>query len=386
MHEQLIWAEIDLDAIARNIRKLKLATKPPASLMAVVKADGYGHGAPMVARTALANGATSLGVARIDEGILLRTAGIAAPILVFGYTPPSRIPELLRYRLTPAVYSVEDARRMAEISAAREEEIPIHLKFDTGMGRVGLVADAISDPVTTVGSLAALPGIRLQGMFTHFATADQRDKAYTRTQLAAFSRLVEQLTAAGLRPPVVHAANSAALMELPESHFDMVRPGIALYGIYPSEEVCQNGIRLTPAMQVRSRILQVKKVPCGASVSYGATWTTRRPATIATIACGYADGYNRLLSNCGHVLINGHRAPVVGRICMDLTMVDVSDIPDVRQGGIATLFGRDQGKEILADELAKAVGTIPYEIVSSLTGRVPRYPLSTNQRLPAGPA
>ncbi|TWI67808.1 alanine racemase [Desulfobotulus alkaliphilus] len=372
MNEHLIWAEIRLDAIAENIRSLRRAASSKASLMAMVKANGYGHGAVEVARTALASGAASLGVARMEEGIALRTAGFAAPILVFGPSLSSDIREMIRYRLTPSVYSMDDALRISETAMTTGKKLPVHLKFDTGMGRLGFTGQALSDPVTTVRKIGSLPGLRIQGVYTHLATADHPEKEFTRHQIQTFSRLLAGLEEANLRPPIAHAANSAGLISFPECHFDMVRPGIAIYGIQPSLTMDKKAFSLQPALSLKTRIVQIKTVPAGFSISYGRTWTASKPTAIATLACGYGDGFPRLLSNNGEVLVRGRRAPLRGRICMDLCMVDVSGIPDVRTGDTVTLIGKDGGDEILTETLAESIGTIGYELVTGLMPRVPR--------------
>ncbi|MDY0163997.1 alanine racemase [Desulfobotulus sp.] len=375
MDEHLIWAEIRLDALARNIRALRKRSSPTASLMAVVKADGYGHGATEVARTALAHGAASLGVARMEEGIRLRTAGFAAPILVFGHTLSCHIKEMIRYRLIPSICSMEDAQRMSETALASGKTLPVHLKFDTGMGRLGFTGQPLSDPVSTVKKIRALPGLRIQGVYTHFATADQDDVDFTLTQLQTFRQILEKLEQAGVRPPIAHAANSAALIRLPESHLDMVRPGIAMYGIQPASTMDRQAFPLEPVLSLKSKIIQIKTVPAGFSLSYGRTWIAQKPSSIATIACGYGDGFPRQLSNGCEVLVRGRRAPLRGRICMDLSMIDVSGIPGVEVGDTVTLIGQDGEQEILAETLAESVQTIAYELVTGLMPRIPRIPV-----------
>jgi alanine racemase len=378
----LIWAEIDLKAYARNIRKLRRVTHPGARLMAVVKADGYGHGAVEVAREALQNGAEFLGVARINEGIQLRKAGLAAPILIFGYTPPALADRLIEYDLAQTVYSFATAEILALRAQAKGKKINVHIKVDTGMGRLGLLPDSLSavsavrdataDPVREVESIERLPGLRIEGVFTHFATADSADKSYARRQLEIFMDFVNRLRRTGLEPPLKHAANSAALIDLPESHLDMVRPGIATYGLYPSPEVNKNIVNLKPVMALKSRIIHLKKVPAGFNVSYGITYRTPKPTTIATVPVGYADGFKRSLSSRGQMLVRGQRVPVIGRVCMDLTMLDVGDLRDVAMEEEVVIFGRQGDGSITADEIAAKLNTVNYEIVSTLTARVPR--------------
>ena len=378
----LIWAEIDLGAIAHNVCELRRCADPKAQVMAVVKANGYGHGAVEVARTALANGAEWLGVARLVEAVQLRAAGFEAPILVFGYTPPADAGRLIDLNLRQCVYSLAAAQAYSKAAAARGKRIPVHLKVDTGMGRLGMVPAALrgasdgdaagSEFIREVADIAGLPGIEAEGIFTHFAASDSADKSYANRQLALFLDLLQTLQAHGLEFPLRHAANSAAVIELPESHLDLVRPGIALYGLKPSEEVNLAGISLQPAMALKTRIIHLKTVPAGTSISYGMTHRTSSPTVIATIPIGYADGYRRLLSSRGQMLVHGRRVPVVGRVCMDLTMLDVGAVPDVQMEDEVVIFGR-QGNECLsADDLARELGTINYEIVCDLTARVPR--------------
>jgi alanine racemase len=378
----LIWAEVDLSAIAHNVRELRRVTHAAAKLMAVVKADGYGHGCRQVACTALANGATSLGVARIDEALQLRKDGFEAPILIFGFTPPAMTEKLLDFRLTQTIFSKHGARAWSEAAQKHHQRIKVHVKVDTGMGRLGLLPDSMRPglPLRNKGrrilddikSVLRLPGLEVEGIFTHFASADSKDKSSANKQLILFKDVLEKLGREGVKIPVKHAANSAAVIDLPDSHLDMVRPGIALYGLYPSLELNKNGVELKQAMTLKARVVHVKQVPAGFNISYGETYQTKRPTTIATISAGYADGFNRLLSSCGHVLIHGQKAPIVGRICMDSTMVDVGHIPQTAVFDEAVLFGRQKDAVISADDLAKQLNTINYEVVSTLTGRVSR--------------
>lgn len=378
----LVRAEIDLKAIAHNVRELRRVTHPDARLMGVVKANGYGHGAVEIARCALKNGAERIGVARIDEGIQLREAGIKAPILIFGYTLPERTPELLEFDLMPTVYSAAFARALSRTAVALGKKIKFHLKVDTGMGRLGLLSQNFKSQhpakrintaaVDETVAIAGLNGIELEGLFTHFATADSADKRYAENQLDLFLSFISQLRKAGLNPAVRHAANSAALIDMPRSHLDMVRTGIAIYGLYPSDEVDKRRVSLRPAMALRTRVIHLKKVPAGFNISYGITYKTPKPTTIATVPVGYADGLNRLLSSRGQMLLHGKRVPIVGRICMDLTMLDVGRINNVQVGDEVVIFGRQENESITVDEIASSLGTINYEIVCAITARVPR--------------
>jgi alanine racemase len=377
----LVWAQIDLKAIAHNVGELRRITQPEARLMAVVKANGYGHGAIEVAQCALKNGAATLGVARIEEGIRIREAGIQAPILIFGYTLPERTADLLEYDLTQTVYTYASARVLSQTATSLKKKIKIHLKVDTGMGRLGLLpqnfqgdnsAALAADAIEETLAIADLDGLELEGIFTHFATADSADKTYAEDQLDLFMNFLNRLRKAGLEPPVRHAANSAALIDMPQSHLDMVRPGIASYGLYPSDEVDKKHVSLKPAMALKARIIHLKKVPAGFKVSYGSTHQTPKATTIATIPIGYADGLNRLLSSSGQMLVHGQRAPIIGRVCMDLTMLDVGHIDNVQMGDAVVIFGQQNSGSITVDEIASSLNTINYEIVSTITARVPR--------------
>jgi alanine racemase len=374
----LLWTEIDLVAIGHNVAELRRITRPAARLLVAVKANAYGHGAAPVARAALAHGATDLGVARIDEGIALRRDGITAPILIFGHTPAVRAAQLLDHRLTASLFGLESARELSAAAQTLGQTVPVHIKIDTGMGRLGLPCDDLRQPgnsrdMAEIVQIERLPGLRIEGLFTHFATADHADLAFSRLQFDRFQQLSTQLMEAGsLTGAVRHAANSAAIMRMPDTHLGMVRAGIAVYGLYPSADVDRASLALKPALTLKAAIIHLKQVPAGTSISYGRTYTTPAPTTIATVPVGYADGYNRGLSNKGIMLVRGCRVPVVGRVCMDLTMIDVGRVPNVRVGDEVVLIGRQGHETIGADEVATLLGTINYEVVSALTERVPR--------------
>ncbi|MFO7560564.1 MAG: alanine racemase [Desulfobacterales bacterium] len=369
-------AEIDLRAVARNTRELRRITNPKARMMAVVKANAYGHGVLKISKTVLANGADALGVARIDEALLIRNSGIDAPILILGYTSPDHTASLIRYDLTQTIGSREFAESFSEAAGKEKAALKIQLKIDSGMGRLGFMPDrsnAFSRILKEMEVIIRLPNLLVQGIYTHFARADLKDKTSSYQQLEIFNELVERLhLSMGFETPIRHAANSAAVIDMPDTHLDMVRPGIALYGLYPSQEVDRNKILLQPVMELKSRILHLKKVPAGFPVSYGGTWRATKKTTIATVPIGYADGYNRLLSSTGHMLVCGKKAPIAGRVCMDLTMLDVGDIPETCVNDEVVVFGRQENASIFADEIAKTLGTINYEIVSTITERVPR--------------
>lgn len=382
MDKHLTWAEVDLNAYAHNIAELKKLTGKGTRLMAVVKADGYGHGAVEIARQALISGAQNIGVARIDEALHLRQAGIDAPILIFGYTPPDMAGALILYDLTQTVYSAATARVMSAIAGRLGKKITVHIKVDSGMGRLGLLLTELAEGDRPDGSsraavqealaISRLPGLTVEGLFTHFATADAVDKSYADRQLEKFLDFADRLGREGLEPPVKHAANSGALIDLPDSHLDMVRPGIATYGLYPSADVNHDNVALKPVMTMKSRIVHLKQVPAGFNVSYGITYQTEKPTTIATVPVGYADGFSRLLSNRGHMLVHGRKVPIVGRICMDLTMLDVGNVPQAKIEDEVVVFGGHGNQAVSADRVAAELNTINYEIVSSVTGRVAR--------------
>ena len=381
MDNPITWAEINLEAYAHNIRELRRITRPPARLMAVVKANGYGHGAIAVAREALQNGAQYLGVARINEAIPLREAGLDLPILIFGYSPPDLAPLLIDYELTQTVYSLSTASALSKQATRKGKKINIHLKVDSGMGRLGFLLAptngnpddiAAQNPVREIEAVTRLPGLTVEGIFTHFATADSADKSYANLQLDRFMDLLNRLQKEGLEPPVRHAANSGALIDMPDSHLDMVRPGIATYGLHPSDEVNQRIVDLKPVMMLKSKIIHLKRVAPGFNISYGITFQTKNHTTIATVPVGYADGFNRLLSSRGHMLVHGQRSPIVGRVCMDLTMLDVGGVAGVALEDEVVVLGEQGNEAVTADEIASSLDTINYEVVSTITGRVPR--------------
>ena len=372
MDSPLVWVEVDLKAIAHNIRELRRITNPKARIMAVVKANAYGHGMIEVARQSLENGAEALGIANIEEGIQLRKAGIDAPVLIFGYTSPVHAKKLIEFDITQTVYSYETSRALSEALAAYGKKIKVHIKVDTGMGRLGLLRGIKNNSLSEAESISRLPMLELEGIYTHFATADKSDRSYAGKQFEIFMDFLNQLRIAGLEIPVTHAANSAAIINMPETHLDMVRAGISIYGLYTSEEVDRSIIKLKPAMELKTKIIHLKKVPAGFKVSYGTTYETEKPTTIATVSIGYADGLNRLLSSKGRMLVCGHSAPIVGRVCMDMTMLDVGEIPEIVMEEEAVVFGKQGNASISVDEIASTINTINYEVVSTIMERVPR--------------
>ena len=361
------WLEVDLEAIAHNVRRVVERVGPEVKVMAVLKADGYGHGAVRIARTALNNGASYLGVASINEGATLRQAGMLAPILVLGYTPAWQARELVLNRLSATVFDLDVPRALSRAAGDLDSQVRVHVKVDTGMGRLGLLPD---DAVPLVLDLQMLPNLEMEGIFTHFSVADS-DPEYTRWQIGRFRQVLAVLSEVDVEFPLVHAANSAAILSFPESHFRMVRLGIAMYGLHPSSQVrCPPDFR--PALAFKTQIAQVKTLPSGSYVSYGNTYRTGGEQRIAVIPVGYADGFRRAPRHWGEVLVRGRRAPIVGRVCMDQTMIDVTAIPDVRQGDEVVLIGEQGGERITAEAVAERLGTINYEVVSEILARVPR--------------
>ncbi len=369
--ERPTWLEIDLSAIGNNTRQIKTLVGPRVQVLISLKADAYGHGALKVARTALHNGARMLGVATVSEATPLREAGIHAPILVFGYVPLWQMREAVHQDVTVTIYTLESAQALSRAAQALGKSVKVHIKVDTGMSRLGVRAEQPDEVLALVRAIHTLPALELEGIFTHFAMADSADKGHAQLQLARFTHILHLLDEQGLRPSLIHAANSAATLSMPEAHFDMVRPGIAIYGMNPSPEiVLPAGFR--PALSFKTQVAQVKWIPAGECISYGCTYVTERPTRIAVLPVGYADGFRRAPRNWGSVLIRGQEAPILGRVCMDQCMVDVTHIPQVRMGDEVVLIGR-QGQAILSAEMvAERLGTINYEVVAEILARVPR--------------
>lgn len=359
------WAEITLSAIHKNVQEFKKLIATGVKLCAVVKADGYGHGAEAVAKTALAAGADFLSVAILQEAVTLRQSGFTCPILVMGYTPTNQAHVVVSNEIAQTIYSMDQAEALSAAASACGTKAIVHIKVDTGMARLGL-------PPCEAGEFAAavakLPNIIIEGVFTHFAQADSEDKTFAMQQFALFEQALEAIEAKNIKVAIRHCANSAATLDLPNTHLDMVRVGISLYGLWPSSEVKQC-VTLTPAMSFKVRVAHIKTVPAGTAISYGGTFVTKAPSLIATLPVGYADGWTRMLSGEAKVLIHGHKVPIVGRICMDQCMVDVSSFPQTRVGDEVLLFG---GSTLPAEEVAAHLNTINYEMVCMVGKRVPR--------------
>ena len=365
------WAEINLDNIAHNVKEIRRVTNKNAEIMGVVKADAYGHGVFEVTRTLLANGVSRLAVSMLDEAIQLRREGIEVPILVLGYTDPARANEILENDVTQSVYSHELAQALSKEAVRQGKKVKLHIKIDTGMSRIGFMPGYSA--VKNVMEIEKLPNVIIEGLFTHFASADEKDRDYTLMQFEKFMSICCELQRIGIHIPVKHCANSAGIIEYPEMHLDMVRPGIILYGMYPSNEVCKEKIDLKPAMTLKANVIMVKEIEQNTPISYGRIFTTERKSKIATIPIGYADGYSRMLSNKGRVLINGQFAPVVGRICMDQCMIDVTDIEgDIEVGDEVVLIGEQGQRNISVEDVAETIGIINYELVCIVGKRIPR--------------
>lgn len=359
---------INLDALRWNFRQIRAKVGARIKVLSMVKANGYGHGATVVASTLADEGSDAFGVATLEEGIELREVGIQAPIIVLAGAYLEQLDQYFAGNLTPVVHELETLKRLEAAVRDRRATLPVHLKIDTGMGRIGLPAAEID---SWLAELKKLKALKLEGIFSHFSQAESVQGDYTQKQLDVFRRIVDRLRSEGIAPPVVHLANSAATISLSSAYFDMVRPGLMLYGVYPSPTMVGQ-ISLRPVLSWMTRILQLKNSPPGSSISYGQTFITRRDSLIATLPVGYADGYQRLLSNRGAVLVRGQRAPVVGTVCMDLTMIDVTDIGGVQAGDEVVLLGRQGEAEVSADEMAAWSHTISYEVLTSIGARVPR--------------
>lgn len=359
---------IDLEALNWNFQQARNKVGPEVKILSIIKADAYGHGAREVANVLVKAGSDGFGVATLEEGIRLREEGVSSPILVLAGIYSEQIEELLQFNLTPVVADTEILKRLENLARRRRITLNIHLEVDTGMGRLGLLSSEVD---SWLAELAKLKALKIEGVMSHFSETENSELDYTKDQLESFRHVVELLHAEGHRPPFIHQAKSAGVIGLPPAHFTMVRPGLMLYGIYPSPEML-NQIALKPILSWKTRVLQLKRLPKGSSISYGQTFVTERESLIATLPVGYADGYHRLLSNRGSVLVRGKRVPIVGKVCMDLTMVDVTDIREVQQGDEVVLLGTQGRGTISADEIARWADTISYEILTSISSRVPR--------------
>lgn len=364
-----VYAEINLDAIVKNVDNLMALTKENTGALAVVKADGYGHGDVAVAK-AVAQKVTGYAVATLDEAVNLRENGVKKPILVLGYVDPYEFDILVSYEITATVFDVETAQLLADAARVQKKQAHCHIKVDTGMRRIGLEPN--ENGIAIVKQITALKELSADGIFTHFAASDETDKTSAEHQFKLFTDFTGRLEKEGIHFTYRHCANSAAVIDMPQVDLDMVRLGIAMYGMYPSDEVKKEKVELFPALDLKSHITMVKEIPAGEKVSYGGTFTTTRTTKLATVSVGYGDGYPRALSSKGYVLVRGQKAPIVGRVCMDQMMVDVTDIENVTRADIVTLIGKDGDAEITVEEIAALAGTFNYEFVCDLGKRIPR--------------
>ncbi len=373
-----IYAAVNLDAVLYNLENMKKNISENTKIIAVLKADGYGHGAVPIAREIQSLPYIwGIAVATVEEGMELRNAGIQKPILILGYTYEEDYDTIVREDFRPAVFKKSMAQKLSQAAVKAGKPVNIHIKIDTGMTRIGY-RDPQRD-VPEILEISRLPGIRIEGLFTHFARADETDPAPAYRQLEKYGEFLKKLEAAGLSIPLKHCSNSAGIIRIPEANLDAVRAGVILYGMYPSDEVEKEPVPLKPAMEIKSHIAYIKTVEPGTQVSYGGTYTTQRPTRIATIPVGYADGYARGLSNRGSVLIHGRRAPILGRVCMDQFMVDVTEIPEAKELDEATLLGKDGEDCIAMEELGDLSGRFNYEFACCISKRVPRIYIKDGQ-------
>ncbi|NMA86917.1 MAG: alanine racemase [Tissierellia bacterium] len=370
------WVEINLDNLAHNIREVKKSTNEDTLITAVVKANAYGHGAIASSKVFLENGGDRLAVATLSEAIEIRRAGIDVPILILAFTPISQYREIIEYDIIQTIYNYSEAIILSKYAVEMAKSVKIHIKIDTGMGRVGYLPS--EEAIEEIIKISKLPNIEIEGIFTHFATADEVDKSFTNLQYNRFVDVINKLEDRGLNIPIKHAANSAAIIDLPEYNLNMVRAGIMLYGLYPSPYVDKSRIKLKPAMTLKTRISNIKTVPKGYGISYGQIFATEKESKIATIPIGYADGFTRLLTSRGEAFTNGKIVPIVGRICMDQSMLDITEIENASVGDEVILFGSGE-KGLHIDEVANKLNTINYEIVCMVGRRVPRVYLKNGE-------
>lgn len=366
------WAEINLTNLDYNIKNIRAKVGADKEIIGVIKADAYGHGAVMCANVLRANGVKTFAIATLQEAIVLRQAGATEEIIMLGLTPDMYADTIVEYDITPVVCSASNAKAISDAALKAGKIVSGLIAVDTGMGRIGYLADEIENAVFDIKKITMLAGFKIKGLFSHMSTADAYDKTYSHQQEEKYNRFYEALVAAGIDVPMKTLANSASIMELPTTHFDAVRPGIILYGCYPSHEVDKNQLSLKPVMSVKANIVHVKDVPENFSVGYGRKYISDKPSRIATIALGYADGYPRPYSAQAKVIVNGVVCPIAGNICMDQCMIDVSRVPDVKVGDEVIIMGSDGVNTILADDIADATGTINYEICCAFGQRLPK--------------
>ena len=364
-----VWEEVNLDNLANNMKNIRARVKSK-ELFAVVKADAYGHGAVEAAPVLLENGATRLAIAVLSEGVELRKAGLECPIMILGYTPETLFADILEYDLEPTLFGYEYAEKLSKAAAAAGKTVKIHIKVDTGMGRIGFLPN--EESVAEAVKISKLPSLEIEGLFSHFSTADELNKEYSNFQYKNYTWFMERLLENGVKINIRDIDNSAAIMDLPETNLDGVRPGIIMYGYYPSDEVDKSVLDIKPVMTLKACLLHVKTLEEGQYIGYGRKFKTERKSVIGTIGIGYADGYTRMLSKKAKVIINGKFAPVVGNICMDQCMIDLTDAGEVKAGDEVILMGTDGTLKFDADDIAPLLGTINYEVLCMIGRRVPR--------------
>ena len=368
-----VYATVDLDAIRQNMEAMKANIAKGTMICGVVKSDGYGHGSVPVAK-AVEDLVWGYAVAAVEEGWVLRDHHITKPILVLGYVPEEEFESLVEQEIRYTVSEWKEVEILSKIAQKLGKNAYVHIKMDTGMGRIGL--RSAEEILTLAQKIENLPNIVIEGIFTHMATADMADKTKAKEQIQMFKEMLQLLENNGIYIPIRHCSNSAGIIDLKEANIDMVRAGIALYGLYPSAEVNKENVCLTPALELKSIVSYLKTVPKGSPIGYGATFVTQKETKVATVSIGYGDGYPRALSNKGYALVRGKKAPIIGRICMDQFMMDVSAIPEIQQGDTVTLIGKDQNEQITVEELAELAGTFNYEFVCDLGKRIPRVYIS----------
>jgi alanine racemase len=362
------WIEIDLDAVRHNFKSIREKVGNGIKILAVVKADAYGHGAVEVSKILSKNGVDMFGIADPEEGIELRENNINVPILLLNPILPEQTEEVLRYSLGITVYNLNTAKKISEIAKRSHYKTRVHVEVDTGMGGTGVHPDKV---LSFIKSLLVIKNLTIEGIFTHFHSCDEKDKSFTHEQTKIFKKTLKQLGEEKIHIPLIHAANSAAILDIPDSYFNMVRPGLILYGIFPSSYVSKN-INLKPVMSLKARIINLKHLDSGSTVSYGRTFKISKSTSVATIPVGYKDGFSRCFSNLGNVLVNGIRTPIIGRVCMDRCFIDVTNVPNVNIGSEVVLYGKQKNEAISIESSVELIDTIPYEIVCNIGRKVPK--------------
>ncbi|MFT5835383.1 MAG: alanine racemase [Sulfurimonas sp.] len=379
-----VWAEINLDNLAHNMREVRRVTNKKSKVAAVIKADGYGHGAVAIGQTLLDNGADIFAVATLSEAIQLRASFTDVEIMILGYTPENLAEEVVQNNIIQTIYSIKQAEEFSKVAVSLNKNITVHIKVDTGMNRLGMQTtdDVIDETIEDILKINELENLVLEGVFTHFAVADEIDKKYTMQQVEKYNYIINDLEKKGLHVPIKHVSNSASIIDLPELNFDMVRAGIMLYGLYPSKNVNHNIVYLKEVMCLKAKVSQIKDLEAGACVGYGLKYKSDKKSRMATLPVGYADGYTRMLSGKAMVMINGQKVPVCGNICMDQCIIDVTNI-DTKLGDEVVLFGCNNLNGVSIDDVAELLNTINYEIVCMINKRVPRVYIKNDKVIDA---